>query len=180
MYQPCSSHPYLCSELVSIAGKQAGVVPANLEAIGERSALVLTDLPLRRGSEISISGSSYTLRGTVRTCHADGPLGYYADVRLDPGSRWSKQWFVPQHLLAVGTAARREESGKGITLEKPSGPENFIHAENARNADFASAAPRQCNHAASTGCQSSPRLPSVRRPSVLRSQFRSHLGSRVK
>ena len=124
-----SPYPYLCSELVSIARKGASHSPTvhgNLEAIGERSALVFTEVPFRRGVEISIQAGSRTLRGRVEHCRNDQPLGCFIDVRLNPESRWSQQWFTPQHLLSVSAGNRTEEPAKVLTLESPSVTENFL------------------------------------------------------
>lgn len=129
-----TSHAYLCSELVSIASKQA-VIPGNLEAIDERSALVLTEVPLRRGLEISINASGNTLTGIVDECRFDGPLGWYVEVRLKPESWWSEEWFRPEHLLLVG--ARRT---KVKTLENLSVTENFFPADHAVRLQISSGA----------------------------------------
>jgi hypothetical protein len=123
-----SPYPYLCSELVSIARKGSQAVHGNLEAIGERSAQVLTEVPFRRGAEISIHAGSHILRGNVERCRDDQPLGCFIDVRLNPESRWSLQWFKPLHLLAVGTGSRTEDQSRVLTLEGPSVTENFLRA----------------------------------------------------
>jgi len=126
-----SPYPYLCSELVSIARKGAPhsqAVQGNLEAIGERSVLVFTEVPFRRGAEISIRAGSHILRGSVAQCRYDQPLGCFIDVLLNPESRWSEQWFKPQHLLAVGTGNRVEHASTVLTLENASVTENFLRA----------------------------------------------------
>jgi hypothetical protein len=126
-----SPYPYLCSELVSIAGKgdpHSPAVQGNLEAIGECSVLLYTEVPFRRGAEISIHAGSHVLRGTVEQCRYDEPLGCFMDVRLNPESRWSEQWFEPQHLLAVSTGRRAENEPKVLTLENASVTEDFLRA----------------------------------------------------
>jgi hypothetical protein len=126
-----SPYPYLCSELVSIASKGAPhsqAVQGNLEAIGERSVLVFTEVPFRRGAEISIRAGCHILRGTVEQCRHDEPIGCFMDVRLNPESRWSEQWFKPQHLLALSTGSRTENASRVLTLENASVTEDFLPA----------------------------------------------------
>jgi hypothetical protein len=131
MTQSFKQHPYLCSELVSITKSGTPlslVVPGNLEAIGERSAMVLTEVPFKRGTKINITANSHVLRGNVERCRHDGPLGCFIEVRLDFESRWSEQWFKPQHLLALGTGKQGKCSSKALTLENDSVPEKFLRA----------------------------------------------------
>lgn len=105
MNQTFSPHPYLCSELVSISTHRAKgdsrSFTGNLEAIGEWNLLVLTEVPVRRGTEIRISTRAHTLNGIVEWCNFDEPLGCYLQIRLKNDSRWSQRWFKPQHLLAA-------------------------------------------------------------------------------
>jgi hypothetical protein len=96
-----STHPYLCSELVSIASASSPAVQGNLEAIGRWSALVLIETSVRRNTEVSIHTKDHILKGIVEWCSFDYPLGCYVEIRLKRESRWSKSWFRPQHLLAL-------------------------------------------------------------------------------
>jgi len=95
----------LCSELVSIIpGGSRGplrAVPGNLEEIGEWSALVLTEAFLGPGMRLSIACEWHEIKGVVESCTFEPSLGYYVEVKLDPESRWSQQWFTPQHLVAL-------------------------------------------------------------------------------
>src|SRR5580658_9419001 len=105
MDRSLSAYPYLCSELVLIARTGAAdsqAVQGNLEAIGERSAMVFTEVQVRPGVEISIIANFHILRGYVERCSHDSPLGCYIEVRLNPESRWSEQQFRPQHLVPTG------------------------------------------------------------------------------
>ncbi len=43
----------------------------------------------------------YELKGRVNACTAERLLGFYIEVELDSESRWSDQWFQPQHLLSL-------------------------------------------------------------------------------
>jgi hypothetical protein len=92
-----------CSELVAVVNvTRRGVaesVPGNLEEIGERSALVLTEYPLPLGSRVHIACRSHILRGATASCEFHRGLGYFLEIVLAPASRWSRRWFSPQHLL---------------------------------------------------------------------------------
>jgi hypothetical protein len=74
-------------------------VPGNLEEIGGRSALVLTECPLPVGSRVHIACRSHVLKGATTSCELHHALGYFLEIRLAPASRWSRRWFSPQHLL---------------------------------------------------------------------------------
>jgi len=102
MNRSFSTHPYLCSELVLIDTGYSPIIPGNLEAIGRSSALVLTQTSVTRKTDVSIHTKDHILKGIVERCIFDEPLGCYVEIRLKPESRWSKTWFNPQHLLAVG------------------------------------------------------------------------------
>ena len=112
MDRSLNAYPYLCSELVLIArtgAAESQAVQGNLEAIGERSAMVLTEVPVKPGVEINIIANFHILRGYVERCSHDSPLGCYIEVRLNRESRWSEQRFRPQHLLALSaTGASRK------------------------------------------------------------------------
>jgi hypothetical protein len=123
--------PYLCSELVSITRNDASrseSVQGNLESIGERSAMVLTHAAFPRGTAISIQANSHILRGSVKRCRYDQLLGCYIEVRLKPESRWSEQWFRPQHLLTLGGDSRAGKASRILTLNGASVTENVLRA----------------------------------------------------
>jgi hypothetical protein len=101
-----NTYPYLCSQLVSIGAEHSSSVSGNLEAISPSSLVVLTDIPLRQGTQVRINTKKHVLKGIVERCNVHEPLGCYVEVRLKPESRWSKRWFVPEHLLALGDYAR--------------------------------------------------------------------------
>lgn len=134
MSQRITPLPYLCSELVVIATRHRGrdsQVIGNLEAIGEWSLVVLTQAPLRRGTEISIKTNSHVMNGIVERRTVEAQLGYYLEVRLKPESRWSERWFKPKHLLRVGVREEEGGSPKALTLEEPSVTEYFLRADSA-------------------------------------------------
>jgi hypothetical protein len=92
-----------CSELVSLIrvarGGRTESVVGNLEEIGKRSALVLTDSPMAIESRVEIACSSHVLRGITKSCTRDHALGYFIEIEFTRASNWSPQWFSPQHLL---------------------------------------------------------------------------------
>lgn len=93
----------LCSELVSVAyptsrGERIAV-SGNLEEIAECSALVLAESAIPKGARIRVACESNELRGRVESCTYEESLGFFVEVKLDPASYWSRQWFTPQHLL---------------------------------------------------------------------------------
>jgi hypothetical protein len=112
---------HLCSELVSIAcGCGDGfyrAVSGNLEEIGENSALLLADAPIRSSLKVLITCEAYHLRGVVKSCTFERHLGFLVEVLLDPESAWSPMWFTPRHLLR----AFRLPRPKKIHLREASG-----------------------------------------------------------
>ena len=92
---------YLCSELIDLTFSDGRSHSANLEEIGENSALVLTERPVPRGARLNINCGNHTLKGIAGACRFDKLLGYFVEIRLTPASRWSPQWFTPEHLLVL-------------------------------------------------------------------------------
>ena len=105
MSKGVSIHPHLCSELVTITGKLANgrvqSLRGNLEEIGEWSAVVLAERPWARGSQVSIKTDRQCLQGVVKSFDYDPTLGYFTTISLNAESRWSQEWFTPEHLLAL-------------------------------------------------------------------------------
>ncbi len=109
MKESFTSYPNLCSELVSIARRHAEEIIGNLEAIGEWTALILTEVPLGRGVEIRIkTDKGNVLNGIVESCRLDELLGWSNQVHLMPASRWSARRFEPEHLLSLGAPSAME------------------------------------------------------------------------
>ena len=94
-----------CSELVSVVrvnrSGNSESVPGNLEEIGERSALVLTECPVPVASRVHIACRTHVLRGVTKSFEFDPLLGYFIEIELAPASRWSRRWFSPRHLVPV-------------------------------------------------------------------------------
>ena len=81
-------------------------VSGNLEEIGERSALVLSECPVPVASRVHIACRTHVLRGITKTCEFDRLLGYFIEIELAPASHWSRQWFSPRHLVPVREQVR--------------------------------------------------------------------------
>jgi len=96
---------YLCSDLVNLTFSNGRGQSANLEEIGEESALVLTEQPVRCGAKLKINCGGHALEGTAGACSFDKTLGYFVEIRLDAASHWSPQWFAPEHLLVLAQDA---------------------------------------------------------------------------
>jgi len=92
---------YFCSDLVNLTFSDGRCQCANLEEIGEYSALVLTEQPVPRGTKLNINCGGHALDGIAGACKFDKILGYFVEIRLDAASRWSAQWFAPEHFLAL-------------------------------------------------------------------------------
>ncbi len=112
-------YPYLCSELVSIATRdqpQAPAVHGNLEAIGERYALLLTEIPLAVGAKVAIRPGTQVLHGTVASCEFEDPLGYFIELQFGVASRWSRAMFEPEHLTVAGKSDPEPEAPRVFPL----------------------------------------------------------------
>jgi len=114
----------LCSELVFItrADRRApkGIL-GNLEEIGERFAEILADCSFPRATAVRILTKDHELEGFVEDCRRDQDLGFFIKIRLAPQSRWSEQWFTPQHLLKLWSGTHASNQPKVSTLKAASG-----------------------------------------------------------
>jgi len=103
------------------SGDKPGVaVNANLEEIGQSSAQVLADAPIKAGARVWITCEMHQLTGRVKSCTFRRMLGYFIEVALDPDSCWSPVWFTPKHLLRV-FGRITESPSKGLYLRNASG-----------------------------------------------------------
>jgi len=106
-------HRHLCSQIVSITevdNLKARPLPANLEEIGKNSVLVLTGGRVKRGTKVMIHCGNRALKGIARSCRFDPMLGFFVSVRLTWDSRWSPEWFIPEHLLFMFGGAPKNET----------------------------------------------------------------------
>lgn len=92
----------LCAELVEVNWKDKSARQrrriANLEDISLTGACLQMELPITRGTAVSIRYGDGELVGSVRYClYRD--LGYFIGIEFAPGCRWSTKHFRPRHLL---------------------------------------------------------------------------------
>ena len=91
--------------MVSIAhkGKHGHLksIVGNLEEIGERTLVVLTECLVPLGSWVRIRYRDQELSGVTESREFDGRLGFFVKVRLAPGSRWNLRRAWPDHLFTV-------------------------------------------------------------------------------
>lgn len=118
----------MCSEMITVAYEdQPGEIRqavANLEEIASGQAVVLIEDPPNLGAPISLAIQGHDLFGMIRARVHDSVLGWFVFVSLDAASRWSPDWFAPNHLLAVGVC-----SPEGSTNTK------VRYLENAQNTE---------------------------------------------
>jgi hypothetical protein len=107
----------LCAELVEIHWKDKSARQrrriANLEDISLSGASLQLEMPILRGTVITIRYGDGELIGSVRYClYRD--LGYFIGIEFAPGCRWSSKHFRPRHLLdpkqLVERAVRRTKA----------------------------------------------------------------------
>jgi len=63
--------------------------------------LVLAEAEIPKGTRVRVACESNELKGLVRSCTYEPSLGFFVEVKLDPESRWSQQWFMPKHLFGL-------------------------------------------------------------------------------
>ncbi|HUQ95738.1 MAG TPA: hypothetical protein VM120_28930 [Bryobacteraceae bacterium] len=85
------------------------VIYGNLEEMGEWSALLLLEAPVAQGTHVTVNAESGRLTGQVHSWSWEPELGYFVDVQLDAESRWSADWFQPQHFVAVPDGLRQQQ-----------------------------------------------------------------------
>jgi hypothetical protein len=105
MAKQSSLERHWCSEIVSIArrGKDGRLqsIMGNLEEIGERTLVVLTECVVPLGTWMRIRCRNYELKGIAESREFEGGLGFFVKVRLAPESRWTMRQFAPEHLFTV-------------------------------------------------------------------------------
>ncbi|HZU29267.1 MAG TPA: hypothetical protein VFA04_27340 [Bryobacteraceae bacterium] len=96
---------WLCSELVTLVyqhGFERRAVTANLEQISPSSAVLLIDAPIGNFSDIvAFIAQGHELRGRVTGIEQDRLLGSLLTIELDVSTRWTPEWFTPEHALRV-------------------------------------------------------------------------------
>ena len=92
----------LCADLVDVQWKdQTGRIRrgvANLEDISLSGACLQVERPVPLGTPFRITYPNGLLSGKVKYC-VYREIGYFLGVEFEPGQRWSRSDFRPQHLL---------------------------------------------------------------------------------
>jgi PilZ domain-containing protein len=100
----------LCADLIDVQWKdQAGRTRrsvANLEDISLSGACLQVDQPVALGTKYKINYPKGILNGKVKYC-VFREIGYFLGIEFEPGTRWSKEDFQPQHLLDPRKLANR-------------------------------------------------------------------------
>lgn len=101
---------FLCSELVRVCTK-SGETVANLEAIGERAAVVLCEEAMRPGRAVLMRAASCLFRARVAGCRKDEIVpGYRVLLEFREHVMWDRKIFCPGHLVDVRELARQAQS----------------------------------------------------------------------
>jgi hypothetical protein len=101
---------FLCSELVRVCTKSREAV-ANLEAMGEREAVVLCEEPIRPGRHVLMRAASCVFRARVAGCRKDEVVpGYRVLLEFSEHVVWDRKIFVPEHLVDMRELARQARS----------------------------------------------------------------------
>lgn len=101
---------FLCSELVRVCTSSAETV-ANLEAIGERAAVVLCEERMALGTAVLMKAASCVFRARVGGCRRDEIVaGYRVLLEFREHVVWDRKAFSPGHLVDMNELARQAES----------------------------------------------------------------------
>lgn len=101
---------FLCSELVRVCAK-SGEVVANLEAIGERAAVVLCEEAMPWGRDVLMRAASCVFRARVAGCRKDEIVpGYRVLLEFREHVVWDRKIFCPAHLVDMRELARLAQS----------------------------------------------------------------------
>jgi len=89
-----------CSDLIKarLEGAEPVELMANLEDISPSGACVQLEQPVAAGAGISLRLGRRRFNGRVMYC-VHNEIGYFAGVRFDPGTKWSRKLYEPKHLL---------------------------------------------------------------------------------
>lgn len=93
----------LCSEILNLhvhsrEGREREL-KVNLEEIWSSGALFLTDVPIRPFTSLWFAGGGCEFRGQVIARTLLRGLGYFIEMRFQPGCTWSEQKYRPKHLF---------------------------------------------------------------------------------
>ena len=92
----------LCADLVKVyfrdkTGRQQTRL-ANLEDISLSGACLQLDEPVPKETIMKIAHPKGEFQGRVRYCFFR-EIGYFIGVEFEPGSKWSREQYEPEHLL---------------------------------------------------------------------------------
>jgi hypothetical protein len=106
---------FLCSELVRISTK-SGETVANLEAMGDREAVVLCEEPMRWGKAVSMIAASCVFPAGVAGCRKDEIVpGYRVLLEFREHVVWDRTVFSPEHLLDLRELARQALAAEALS-----------------------------------------------------------------
>ena len=132
----------LCSEILNLHLQSKDgcerEVKVNLEEIWSSGALFLTDERIRPFTSLWFAVGGSEFRGQVTARRLLKGLGYFIEMRFQPGCAWSEQQYRPKHLFnpLVLLANRIFE---GTLHHAPSGSSaGFLPGTFARTAAWAS------------------------------------------
>ena len=90
----------MCSELVRVrvAGASEALL-GNLEDISASGACVQLEEPVQPGAALTLICRRTRFTGTAKYCVYVPVVGYLLGMAFDGGQKWSREEFVPSHLL---------------------------------------------------------------------------------
>ena len=105
-----SSDRCLCADLIKIvwtdaSGRKQKTLAA-LEDISKEGACLQVEHPIPVGTPVSILYPAGRYIGRIRYCTFQ-VTGYFLGVQFDPGYEWSRQQFMPSHLLEISSIRRK-------------------------------------------------------------------------
>jgi hypothetical protein len=113
---------FLCSELVRVCTKSDERV-ANLEAIGEREAVVHCEEAMPRGKAVLMRAESCVFRARVAGCRKDEIVpGYRVLLEFSEHVVWDRKIFSPGHLVDIRELARQAQAQVEEALAAERGP----------------------------------------------------------
>jgi len=102
---------------------------ANLEAIGERQAVVLCEEAMQRGKAVLMRAASSVFRARVAGCRKDEIVpGYRVLLEFRKHVVWDRRVFTPGHLVDMRELARQAQA----QVEAAPAAERVLSAGHAR------------------------------------------------
>ena len=102
----------MCAQLVSIlytdATGRKRKLPAVLEDISPSGACLTLEEPVTLETAVSLLYPEGRYYGRVKYCESQ-PAGYLAGIAFEPGYRWSRKQFKPDHLLQWSLRSEGDE-----------------------------------------------------------------------